>query len=389
MQPNTDYDIIIVGSGPAGIATWLHLLERDPALAQRALMLEKARHPRPKLCAGGLLPDGVRRLELLGLDVNEIPHVKAPWSNFTFEGRGLRMNAKGLDYAFYVIRRHEFDAWLVGKARARGLQLEEETPVRAVRPDSAGVIVETERGTYRARAVVGADGANSLVRRVVQPASRHNVARLLEVVVHPRPEAALAAPFPHQPEEAYFEFDYLPDGIQGYVWDFPTQEGGVPMRCMGVYDSRVHPKGAKGDLPRVLAEYMGRYGYAPEDYTLHAHPIRWFDAGATFAVPGILLVGDAAGVDAAFGEGLSPALGYGEIAAGALADAFASGDFGFGDYRQRVLRHALGKALRTRTFSARMIFGLRQPFIQRLLWQHLNRLLNWYIENFMINWTER
>lgn len=389
MNSNPEHDIIIVGAGPAGIATALHLLARDPALAQRTLILEKARHPRPKLCAGGLLPDAINCLQQLGLDVTEVPHVKVGWAHFTFQGRGMKMTANKHDYAFYVIRRHEFDAWLAAKARERGLALQEETPVNAVRADGDSVWVETNRGIYRARAVVGADGANSIVRRAVQPESPRNVARLLEVLVEPRDGAPPAGHPAHQPNEAYFEFGWLPENIQGYVWDFPTQENGTPKRCWGVYDSRMDPKGAKGNLPRTLATAMARYGYGPEDYTIEAHPLRWFEARAVFSAPRLLLVGDAAGVDASFGEGISPAFGYGEIAAHALTAAFASGDFSFSDYRQRILRHPLGKALWRRTFTARLLFRLRQPAIQRFLWWRLNWFLHWYIDRFLINWTER
>lgn len=388
MNQETDHAIIIVGSGPAGIATGLHLLKRDPALAQRTLILEKARHPRPKLCAGGLLPDAVTQLERFGFDVTEVPHIKVPWAHFTFQGRGMQMTSGKHNYAFYVIRRHEFDAWLAAHARERGLTLQEETAVQAVRRDGDRVLVETNRGSYTARAVVGADGANSVVRRAVQPTSTRNVARLLEVLVEPR-DSNDPTVLPHAPDEAYFEFGCLPDNIQGYIWDFPTQEGGVPRRCWGVYDSRVDSKGARGDLPGALSQFMAAYGYGPQDYTLQAHPIRWFDTHATFSAPGILLVGDAAGVDASFGEGLSPALGYGEIAAEALADAFARGDFSFGDYRERVLAHPLGKALRARTLVARTLFGMRSPTIQRLLWWRLNGLLKWTINHFLLNWTER
>ena len=52
--------VIIVGSGPAGTATAIALHRRDPGLARDVLILEKARHPRPKVCAGGLIPAGRR-----------------------------------------------------------------------------------------------------------------------------------------------------------------------------------------------------------------------------------------------------------------------------------------------------------------------------------------
>ncbi len=44
-----DYDVMIVGGGPAGISTWLHLQKRNPVLAARTILLEKATYPRDKL----------------------------------------------------------------------------------------------------------------------------------------------------------------------------------------------------------------------------------------------------------------------------------------------------------------------------------------------------
>jgi flavin-dependent dehydrogenase len=47
-------DTLIVGSGPAGSSTALHLVQKDPAWAERILVVDKAVHPREKLCGGGI-----------------------------------------------------------------------------------------------------------------------------------------------------------------------------------------------------------------------------------------------------------------------------------------------------------------------------------------------
>ncbi|MBN1259057.1 MAG: NAD(P)/FAD-dependent oxidoreductase [Anaerolineae bacterium] len=380
-----DYEVIIAGAGPAGLATGLHLMRRAPGLAGRTLILEKARHPRPKLCAGGLLPDVFNALEVLDLDVNEVPHVRTNWANFVYQERGFRMHAIDRDFAFYVIRRNEFDAWLATKARERGLEIHEETAVTGMHVAADGVTVETARGVYRAKAVVGADGALSIVRRHVMPREPTRVARTLEVVVPPRTGEAP----PHPADEATFEFCEIPGGIQGYVWDFPTQVNGEPMRCWGIYDSRIDTGASRGNLPEALARVMARHGYGPDDYTLESHPVRWFNPRAAFSAPRLLLVGDAAGVDVIFGEGLSPAFGYGALAAGALIDAFAAGDFTFADYGDRVRQSSLGRALQWRVDAARRIYTLRRPQLQRLLWRRMGFLMRPFVNTFLINWTKR
>lgn len=385
MSSPNQYDIIIIGAGPAGISTALHLAKLAPELVGRTLILEKAHHPRHKLCGGGLLPDAELILRHLGLDVSGIPHCDIDWAQFDYEGKGFRMRAqRGDPIAFRTIRRHEFDAWLAGAARERGFQILEDCAVKGVSIEGDEARVETDKGEYRARVVVGADGSKSVVRRTVIPQEKTHTARLLEIMTEPRPEQSF-----HKQANSYFDFKYLPRGIQGYSWDFPAIENGKPVRMRGIYDSNVQAHKAEISLPDALADELARHGYDLQDYKLEGHPLRWFEAASKFSAPHILLAGDAAGTDALFGEGISIALGYGELAARAVCSAFASGDFSFRRYRQSLLRSELGKALRRRTWMAKFYYRLRSRLIQAFVWRNLGGLIEWVMQHFMIGWARR
>ena len=52
---NCDYDIMIVGGGPAGISTWLHLHKYNPVVSFKSVLIEKEKYPRDKVCGGALL----------------------------------------------------------------------------------------------------------------------------------------------------------------------------------------------------------------------------------------------------------------------------------------------------------------------------------------------
>ena len=101
------------------------------------------------------------------------------------------------------------------------------------------------------------------------------------------------------------------------------------------------------------------------------------------------MVGDAAGGDALFGEGISIALGYGEIAARVIKDAFIHQDFAFRDYKPSLLRSELGTALRRRTWLAKFFYRLRSRRIQAFLWRKLGRVIEWVMQTFMIGWARR
>lgn len=388
---HAEHDILIVGGGPGGLSTALHLHRIAPHLASQILILEKGHYPRPKLCAGGLTLDAEIILERLGLDVDEVPHADTENIHFDFESKGLNVRVPKRP-ALHVIRRDEFDNWLAEKTRDRGIEIREGITVRNVIPDADGVTVETDQGIFRAQIVVGADGSNGVTRRSIFPKDPVYTARVLEVLTPTQP-----SPIPPRRDGggpgrgrvAYFEFSPIPDNIAGYVWDFPTQVKGQAMRCWGIYDTNLLANGKRPQLKEPLAREMARLGYNLDDYEIKGHPIRWFSPRNQMSAPRVLLVGDAAGADPLFGEGISVALGYGTLAAREIEESYRQGEFSFGGYRRRVWRSAMGRALIARWVTARVIYSFKWKWFQILLWRILKPAVLLTAWLFILNWGRK
>ena len=110
-----EVDVLIVGSGPAGISTALHLVQADQSWGNRILVIDKAVHPREKLCGGGITHLGANVLADLGLSIG----VKA------FPVKEVQLCYQTESYSFFgnpvfqITRRAEFDHWMVQQAENR------------------------------------------------------------------------------------------------------------------------------------------------------------------------------------------------------------------------------------------------------------------------------
>lgn len=370
-RPRIQSDIVIVGSGPAGMSTALHLVQAGPQWAPRIVVIEKAIHPREKLCGGGITRLGEDVLAGLGLSL-EPPHVDVREARFLYRRRayGLRGNP-----VFRIVRREEFDHWLVRLGQARGITVRQGETVKDVRSHTDHVEVVTDRAVFHAKTVVAADGAASVVRRKLQWGGDARLARLLEVLT---PERETHPAFCGG--IAVFDFSRMTAGLQGYSWQFPSRINGAPFMNRGVFDSRVRPGQPALSIRREFAAAMRQGGREPAAFRPKGFPIRWFDKEECFARPRVLLTGEAAGVDPLFGEGISFALAYGEVAAAAIVEAFARRDFSYTRYRERLLAHPVISQLDRRAKLARGLYKIHQPWLAHTCWRlaHLPvRYLAW------------
>lgn len=362
MPPIETPDLLIAGAGPAGLAAALHLVRADRRWAERLVVVERATHPRDKLCGGGVTRTGEEELAGLGLGWNGEGRAEAPPNVPISELRlafGERAWAARGEPVFRVTRRRDLDAWILRAAEREGVVVRQAEAVMALEAGGGGVRVETDKGIYRAAALLGADGSTGTVRRRLGWAAGERQARLLEVLT---PESPEDGPGPAGWRGvAVFDFTPMTAGVRGYYWDFPSLVDGRPMMNRGIFDSRAG-RGtlAPGtSLKQLLGAALERRGRRLEDHTLDGHPIRWFDWSARVAAPRVLLAGDAAGADPLLGEGISFALAHGRVAAAAVADAFARRDLSFASYPARLLADPVLAQLARRRRIADAVYRFR------------------------------
>ncbi len=357
-----DVDVAIIGAGPAGLSTALHLVRADPAWAERVVLLDRAVHPRPKPCAGGVTHLAMEVLAGLGLD--DLPsHASISAARMAFED---------LSYAFHgdpvlrVFERSAFDAWLVRHARRSGLAVEEGVTVRDVRPGAGATEIRTDTTRYRARVVVVADGANSPTRRALAWPEVAPIACLIETTVAASTPGRSGA---DAGDVALFDFTALPAGLAGYAWRFPSRRGDQPATNVGVYDSRARGRRAPLDLARVLRAALPA-GTSPAQLDRPVgSTLRWYSHRAALARPGVLLAGDAAGSDPLFGEGIAFALAYGRVAALAIVDAERRRDLGFDRYAGMVRHDPVLRHLTERARLAPIAYAAFPANVSRMGWR--------------------
>jgi geranylgeranyl reductase family protein len=338
-----DHDVIVSGAGPAGVAIALALARLAPGA--RVLVLDKARFPRDKPCGGGLTGHAHAALAALGLEVR-VPHVPCREGRIVY---GRQARDVRLERPVDVVRRADFDADLVAQARARGVEIVEGEGLASFTVDAAPGVVSVTTTTGRvlaARVLVGADGAGSRVRRALARDGRPPL-RLFQAEVPAPPGLELGA-------RMVYDFSPMDEGLRGYVWLFPVAGGLVNVGAMHTPSRSLSGAAIEALLRRAVA----RHGIELPDGA-RGWPAWRYRRRARISAPHVLCVGDAAGIDALTGEGIAVGLEQGPLAARAVADALATGDFSFAGYAGDLRRAVVGRELALDGRLAAMLYAPR------------------------------
>jgi geranylgeranyl reductase family protein len=319
------YDAIVVGMGPAG-ATAAYELSRAGV---SVLGLDKQAHPRYKVCGGGL---SVRIDRILDADFKSVVEHTIHGVQFSYAGQDPCFISSGSPIA-YMVMRDRFDHLLVEKARQAGTEIHEGEQARDVIPFDEGVEVVTDRGRYRARVLIGADGANSLVAQRLFPHRRTKGRPSLESEIG-------IGQAPVYPGEGKVLID-LGATERGYAWIFPKSQ----RLSIGVAEFRGLTTSPRGVFQRFIREEKGLAPFSVPSPS--GHPLPLYSAARPSSHPRLvshraLLVGDAGHlVDPLFGEGIYYAVRSGQMAATSVLDMFHDHRRTLQEYERAVGREIL------------------------------------------------
>ncbi|ODS55471.1 MAG: hypothetical protein ABS36_09970 [Acidobacteria bacterium SCN 69-37] len=293
-------DVLIVGGGPAG-STCARELVRAGA---DVLLIDRARFPRDKVCAGWITPAVVDALDLDLVDY-AAGQTLQPFRGFrtgSIDG-GRRATDFGRVVS-YGIRRREFDAYLLARSGVRVLAGE---PVRELRRDGRGWRVN---GEIHASMIVGAGGHFCPVARHLNQAA-DGTTHHEQVIAAQEIEFRLDAASSCRVDGEWPELFFWPD-LRGYGWC--VRKGDVLNVGVGRLDPEAFPA-----TVREFAALVARLGIVPggvpspwkgHAYLVHATSQR------RVVDDGVVLAGDAAGLALApSGEGILTAIESGLMAA--------------------------------------------------------------------------
>ena len=346
---NTTYDVIIIGGGPAG-STSGYLLSKA---GLKVIIVDKARFPRQKLCAGLITQKTAQLIDSLfhetvdSLRKKDIIRFESCYYEVFFRDRCIaKIHHRSLP--FYYVDRRVYDDFFLQKAKEEGAEILE-GEIAVSKDHRKNEVVTSSGKTLRSKYVIGADGVYSRLRKKLFSEKQNfelwqrGLATTFEVFID-RKKVRNA---PDSYSRIYYGFVKW-----GYAWVFPNKDRII----IGL--GGLNAKNGKKML-RIFREFLSSLGLAncSEMRTPKGHAVPYGNFLKNPVRESTLLVGDAAGfADPMLGEGIYYAHKSAQLASLAIIQEIREGKNAGITYREKLEKHVYpqlvgSKKLRRLLFS--------------------------------------
>ena len=356
-----EFDVIIIGAGPAGCACTYMLRNEQLSIA----VVDKSTFPRDKICGDALSADVINQFYRMDTDLA----IRFEQFQHKLASNGVRFVAPNLDSldidftnpnhgqaAGYISKRKDFDNFWFE-------QIKDQVNVTLFLGESVEELIVNENGSHvqlpnimlKSKIIIGADGAHSIVNKKlgsIKVEKEHYCAGIRQYFEGVKDFTT----------GNHIELHFYKDVLPGYFWVFPLPNGQANVG-IGMLSSEVSKR--KIDLKKTLAELIESNPILKDKFK-NASPI---ETPKGFGLPigskkrpvsgnRFLLLGDAASlIDPFTGEGIGNAVRSGRLAADHISQAFLKGRFDkeFNKRYDKIIYHKMWNELRISRSMQRLL----------------------------------
>lgn len=296
------FDIVIIGGGPAGVSLGMSLL----LIGRKCCIIDRAKFPREKLCAGVLT---IKTQKIIKSIFPDLIWENVSCSDIKTLNIYKNMNLIGqysLNYSYKVVDRLKFDYELIKCYLAKGGILFENEGNYSI-DYSNNKIILSDNETIEYSFIIGADGINSNVRKYVDPKYKPHAFCLASLASDTNTVCQ---------NEISAHFGVL---SKGYGWSIPCNN-----TCS---------IGMAGAVSKKHSINLSHYNaFCDQAYNIRLQkPKGQFLSDGTYVKKpfknNVVLIGDAAGLaDAISGEGIYFAIYSGILAGKSIEEYYETGN---------------------------------------------------------------